>query len=189
MSAGVVFTIGSAIQAGAVNVPMIFAGRAIAGIAIGILTMVVPLYMAEVSLPEIRGGIVVLQQLAITPGILFSVWIDYGTNYISGTRCTPDMPFTGRTSASPSFDPQTDVCPQGCTGQSDASWRVPFSLQILPGLLLGIGMFFFPESPRWLVKQDRNDEAIVTLSKLRRQPPDDPVLLAEYVEIRAEVAF
>ncbi|TVY76163.1 MFS glucose transporter mfs1 [Lachnellula suecica] len=189
ISAVVVFLIGSAIQAGAVNVPMIFAGRAIVGIAIGILTMVVPLYMAEVSLPEIRGGIVVLQQLAITLGILFSFWIDYGTNYIGGTRCAPDIPFTGGTSSTPTFDPRTDVGPQGCTGQSDASWRIPFSLQILPGLLLGIGMFFFPESPRWLVKQDRDDEAIVILAKLRRQPPDHPVLLAEYVEIRAEAAF
>jgi len=145
--------------------------------------------MAEVSLPEIRGGIVVLQQLAITLGILFSFWIDYGTNYIGGTRCAPDIPFTGGTSASRTFDPRTDVGPNGCTGQSDASWRIPFALQILPGLLLGIGMIFFPESPRWLVKQDRDDEAIVTLSKLRRQPPDDPVLLAEYVEIRAEAQF
>lgn len=62
MMAIVIFTIGSAIQAGGVSVAMIFVGRAIAGLAIGVLTMVVPLYMAEVSLPEIRGGLVVLQQ-------------------------------------------------------------------------------------------------------------------------------
>jgi len=37
------------------------------------------------------------------------------------------------------------------------------------------------------MKQDRDDEAIVVLSKLRRLNPDDPLLLAEYVEIRAEV--
>lgn len=141
--------------------------------------MVVPLYISEISIPEIRGALVVLQQLAITLGILFSFWIDYGTNYIGGTRCAPDMPFSGGTSAKPSFDPRVDVGPQCCTGQSDASWRIPFSFQILPGLLLGIRMFFFPESPRWLVKQDRGDEAIITLGKLRRQPPDDPVLLAE----------
>ena len=41
-----------------------------------------------------------------------------------------------------------DVGPGGCTGQSNASWRIPFALQIIPGLALGIGMFFFPESPR-----------------------------------------
>ena len=41
---------------------MIFAGRAVAGLAVGMLTMVVPLYISEVSIPEIRGGLVVVQQ-------------------------------------------------------------------------------------------------------------------------------
>lgn len=67
----VVFVIGSAIQCGAVNIPMLFAGlhpfpdisntfpqttahtptgRAIAGVAVGQLTMVVPLYISEVHI-------------------------------------------------------------------------------------------------------------------------------------------
>lgn len=58
----VVFVIGSVIQCAAMDIPMLFAGRAIAGLAIGQLTMVVPLYISEVSIPEIRGGLVVLQQ-------------------------------------------------------------------------------------------------------------------------------
>jgi MFS family permease len=58
----VIFTIGSVIQCAAMNTPMLFAGRAIAGLAIGQLTMVVPLYISEVSIPEIRGGLVVVQQ-------------------------------------------------------------------------------------------------------------------------------
>jgi hypothetical protein len=81
-------------------------------------------------------------------GILFSFWIDYGTHYIGGTRCAPNIPYTGGTTAAPTFDPTKDVGPHGCTGQSDAAWRIPFALQILPGLILGIGMIFFPESPR-----------------------------------------
>jgi hypothetical protein len=86
--------------------------------------------------------------VAITVGILFSYWIDYGTHYIGGARCAPNIPYTGGTSSDRTFDPRKDVGPGGCTGQSDASWRIPFALQILPGLILGIGMFFFPESPR-----------------------------------------
>lgn len=39
------------------------------------------------------------------------------------------------------------------------------------------------------MKQDRDDEAIVVLSRLRRLAPDDQLLLAEYVEIRAEVVI
>ncbi len=37
-------------------------GRCIAGLSVGMLTMIVPMYMSEVSTPEIRGTLVVLQQ-------------------------------------------------------------------------------------------------------------------------------
>lgn len=62
MIAVVIFTAGSAVQAGAVNVIMLFVGRAVAGLAVGMLTMVIPLYISEVSEPSIRGALVVLQQ-------------------------------------------------------------------------------------------------------------------------------
>ncbi|GLB10242.1 hypothetical protein AtubIFM57258_006644 [Aspergillus tubingensis] len=184
----VVFVIGSAIQCGAVNIPMLFAGRAIAGVAVGQLTMVVPLYISEVSIPEIRGGLVVLQQLSVTIGILISYWIDYGTNYIGGTRCAPNIPYTGGTASSPSFDPYTDIPKDGiCTGQSEASWRLPLAIQIIPALTLGIGMLFFPDSPRWLLMQERDDEALRALSRLRRQATSNPDLTNEYLEIKASI--
>ena len=47
----VIFTIGSAIQAGDISIGMIFCGRTIAGFSVGMLTMVVPCYMSEVSIP------------------------------------------------------------------------------------------------------------------------------------------
>lgn len=72
MLAVTIFVAGSAIQAGAINIPMLFVGRAIAGLAVGMMTMVIPLYISEVSLPDVRGGLVVLQQLSITIGILIS---------------------------------------------------------------------------------------------------------------------
>ncbi|CAG8265499.1 unnamed protein product [Penicillium salamii] len=183
----VVFTIGSVIQCAAVNIPMLFAGRAIAGLAVGQMTMVVPLYISEVSIPEIRGGLVVVQQLSVTLGILFSYWIDYGTNYIGGTRCAPDIPYSGGTPVKPVFDPYHDVPVGGCTGQSEASWRFPLALQILPAVILGVGMLFFPDSPRWLLMKERDDESITALSKLRRQSRDSPVLLNEYLEIKASI--
>lgn len=38
------------------------------------------------------------------------------------------------------FDPYNDVPPGGCDGQSDATWVVPLALQIIPALVLAIGM-------------------------------------------------
>ncbi|KAJ5692397.1 hypothetical protein N7462_001820 [Penicillium macrosclerotiorum] len=183
----IIFVIGSAIQCGAVDIPMIFAGRAIAGLAVGMLTMVIPLYISEVSVPEIRGGLVVVQQLSITLGILISYWIDYGANYIGGTRCAPNVLYTGGTASKRTFDPYHDVPVEGCNGQSEASWRLPLAFQIAPAIILGIGMLFFPDSPRWLLMKERDNESIAALSRLRRQSCDSPALQNEFLEIRASI--
>lgn len=74
--ANVVFLIGSILQAAAKNVLMIFFGRFFAGVSIGMLAMVTPLYLSELSPPEIRGALVTLQQFAITIGILVAFWLE-----------------------------------------------------------------------------------------------------------------
>lgn len=125
--------------------------------------------------------------VSITIGILISYWIDYGTNYIGGPRCAPNVPYTGGTPDSPKFNPYHDVPPGGCTGQSEAAWRLPFALQIAPALILGVGMLFFPDSPRWLLMKERDDAALGSLSKLRRKSRDNPTLVNEYLEIKASI--
>jgi MFS family permease len=201
----VIFTIGSALQASAINIPMAFAGmleilfrrhvtnfglgRGIAGFAVGMLTMIVPMYMSEVSTAGIRGTLVVLQQLSITLGILVSYWLEYGTQYIGGTRCAPDIPYTGGTPSDRTFHPRNDVGPNGCTGQKDAAWRVPLALQIFPALVLGIGMLFFPESPRYYCMRDNDQAGISALARVRRTNPDDETIKKEYLAIKAEVMF
>jgi MFS family permease len=185
----VIFLVGSAVQAGAVNTAMIFVGRSITGFPIGMLTMVVPQYIAETSIPAVRGTLVVLQQLSITLGILVSYWLEYGTHYIGGTRCDPSTPYSGGSASFRTFDPYHDVGPKGCTGQSDASWRVPFALQILPAMVLGIGICFFPESPRFWLMTGKEDKAVAALSKIRRLQPADQGLRNEFLAIKAEVLF
>ncbi|EED13841.1 MFS sugar transporter, putative [Talaromyces stipitatus ATCC 10500] len=185
----VIFIVGSTVQCGAMNIPMLFAGRAVAGLAIGQLTQIVPLFISEISVPEVRGSLVVLQQLSITIGILISFWIDYGSNYIGGTRCAPSIPYTGGPPSKRTFNPYTDIpANKKCTNQSEASWRLPFALQIIPALALGVGMLFFPDSPRWLLMHERDDDAIETLCKLRRRASrDDPEVIKEYLEIKAQI--
>ncbi|KAF9873984.1 MFS monosaccharide transporter [Colletotrichum karsti] len=82
MVAVVVFTIGSAIQTSALNYDMLVGGRFIGGLGIGMLSMVVPLYISEISPPEIRGSLLVFEQLSIVVGIVVSFWITYGTKSI-----------------------------------------------------------------------------------------------------------
>jgi MFS transporter, SP family, galactose:H+ symporter len=49
----------------------------------------------------------------------------------------------------------------------DGSWRWMFGIGLIPALLLSIGMFFLPESPRWLMKQNLMNQAIDNLKRLR----------------------
>lgn len=85
MIAVAVFCLGSALQAGAQNEDYLFAGRFIAGVAIGALSHVVPMYQSEVAPPEIRGSLVSLQQFAITVGILVAFWLDYGFHFLGAS--------------------------------------------------------------------------------------------------------
>lgn len=67
----VLFMMGTAVQAGANHdIACFYAGRWFAGMAVGALSMLVPMFNAELAPPGIRGSLVALQQLAITFGTL-----------------------------------------------------------------------------------------------------------------------
>lgn len=51
----------------------LFGGRAVAGLAVGALTHVVPMYLAEISSANVRGSLVALQQLSITIGVILII--------------------------------------------------------------------------------------------------------------------
>jgi MFS family permease len=106
---------------------MIFVGRFIAGISIGMLSMAVPLYLGELAPPNIRGSLIALQQLGITVGIMVAFWLDYGTQNIGGTG----------------------------DGLSQIAWRLSLALQCLPSAILAAGTLFLPYSPRWLMTKGK----------------------------------
>ncbi|POS70081.1 hypothetical protein DHEL01_v211526 [Diaporthe helianthi] len=82
MVAVVIFCIGSALQTAAVDYGMLVGGRFIGGLGIGMLSMVVPVYISEISPPEIRGSLLVFEELSIVFGIVVAFWITYGTRVI-----------------------------------------------------------------------------------------------------------
>jgi hypothetical protein len=60
---------------------------------------------------------------------------------------------------------------RGCVAVAGSlSWRIPLGLQLFPGIILGLGTFALPASPRLLVLQGRREEALVSLAKLRLRP-------------------
>ncbi|KAK6088361.1 hypothetical protein SCUP234_00849 [Seiridium cupressi] len=70
-------------------------------------------------------------------------------------------------------------------GNSAVRWRFPIAFQILPLLVLLAAVWFFPESPRWLVKAGRDEEARYILRRLRGSTGDDAKRAElEYQDIR-----
>ncbi|KIX08811.1 uncharacterized protein Z518_03468 [Rhinocladiella mackenziei CBS 650.93] len=79
-----IFVVGSTLQTAAQDYAMLIVGRLIGGIGVGMLSMVVPMYIAEVSPPEIRGTLLVLEEFSIVFGIICAYWLTFGTRYIGG---------------------------------------------------------------------------------------------------------
>jgi MFS family permease len=81
--AAIIFIIGGVLQTAAVNYAMLTFARFFGGLGVGMLSMVAPLYISEISPPEIRGTLLVLEELSIVTGIVIAFWTTYGTLNIS----------------------------------------------------------------------------------------------------------
>ncbi|KAG8812375.1 hypothetical protein FRC17_002048, partial [Serendipita sp. 399] len=70
-------------------------------------------------------------------------------------------------------------------------WRVPCLLQAVPALLLGVGVLFIPNSPRWLVAKGRDGEAIEFLARYHAKNgrERDPIVYFTYSQIREALAL
>ncbi|EPQ29075.1 uncharacterized protein PFL1_03364 [Pseudozyma flocculosa PF-1] len=74
--------------------------------------------------------------------------------------------------------------------ESDISWRLPLSLQAVIGLTLALGSLLLPESPRWLLDRDRDEEGMRVLADLHgKGDPNDPKAKLEFREIKENVIY
>ena len=68
-------------------------------------------------------------------------------------------------------------------------YRIPVAVQFAWAIILITGMIMLPETPRFLIKQDRHEEALKSLARLRRMDVNDPAVVAELSEIQANHEF
>jgi sugar porter (SP) family MFS transporter len=120
--------------------------RMLGGAAIGLASGLSPLYIAEVAPASMRGRLVSVNQLTIVIGILLAQLVNW-----SLVRHLP----VGATN---------DFIASSWFGQM--SWRWMFGLTAIPSVLFFIGMVVVPESPRWLMKNQRPAEARAILAKI-----------------------
>lgn len=72
-------------------------------------------------------------------------------------------------------------------GESEVAWRFPLAFQILFAIVIFFSILHLPESPRWLVMQNREEEALEILEALNEKPRDDPFIVNEIIAIRETV--
>jgi MFS family permease len=77
-----VFFIGGALQTLATSMPMMMAGRFVAGFGVGALSTIVPVYQSEISPPHNRGKLACIEFTGNIVGYATSVWVDYGCGFI-----------------------------------------------------------------------------------------------------------
>ncbi|KAL8826872.1 MAG: hypothetical protein Q9170_007236 [Blastenia crenularia] len=165
MIGAVIWWIGSTIICASQNVGMLVAGRVINGFCVGICSAQVPVYISELAPPSKRGRLVGAQQWAITWVLDLEESEKYTLTVLS-------------ISYGASFVDGT------------AAFRIPWGLQMIPAIGLFCAMFFLPESPRWLARQDRWEEAHAVLTLVHSKgDPDSPFVRRELEEIREMVEF
>jgi SP family galactose:H+ symporter-like MFS transporter len=136
LASAIIFAIGALWSGFAPSAPMLLVARFFLGIAIGVSSFAVPLYIAEISPTKTRGTLVSMFQLLITVGIMAS--------YLS------DSIFTV-----PDGDPAYITC-----------WRPMFYVGVIPAAIMLIGMIFLPETPRWLISKGHEEKCRQVLEKV-----------------------
>lgn len=111
--------------------------RIIGGIGVGLASMLSPMYIAEVSPPEIRGKLVSWNQFAI----IFGMLVVYFVNYIIALQGNEDW-------------------------LNHTGWRWMFASEIIPAGLFLVLLFFVPETPRYLVINNQIQKAYEVLERV-----------------------
>lgn len=144
--------------------------RLIGGVGVGITSVVAPIYISELTLPENRGKMVSIYQLSITLGILLAFLIDW-------------MVLSNAGDAAGIISNESNSFWQWMFVEE--LWRGMFGTEIPIALMFFILLFFTPESPRWLITKKRNEEAMQIMIKVGGQDQAQKEM-AEIVELKHE---
>lgn len=119
--------------------------RIIGGLAVGAASILAPAYISEIAPPSIRGSLATLQQLMI----VFGLFMAFVSNY-----------FIASAAGSPS-----DLLWYGFD-----AWQWMYWVEIFPASIFLLSLLFIPESPRYLVAADKEDEARDVINALSTAP-------------------
>ncbi|KAE8673862.1 Inositol transporter 1 [Hibiscus syriacus] len=139
--ADVVFTAGAVVMAAAPDPYVLILGRFFVGLGVGIASLTAPIYIAEASPSEVRGGLVSTNVLMITGGQFLSYLVNLAFTEF-WRHHIPDK--------------------YGVKG----TWRWMLGVSAIPAVIQFFLMLCMPESPRWLFMKNEKDKAIAVLSNI-----------------------
>ena len=142
----VLFTVSAAGCAISLGFNQLVIYRIIGGLGIGMVSIVCPLYISEISPASHRGRMVSLYQLAITVGFLGAYLVNY---YLLNF--------------SMDFSSNNQLINKILGAEI---WRGMLGAESIPALIFFIIILFIPESPRWLLTKGQDSAAINTFSKI-----------------------
>lgn len=131
------------------NAIVMIISRALLGLAVGGVSVIVPTYLSEFSTPEIRGRFVAQNELMIVVGQLLA----FVVNAILGNVFT----------------------------SVNSIWRYMLGFCVIPAIVLFVGLYFVPESPRWLLMKNHYGTAEKVLETVR---PDKKFIATEIKEVK-----
>src|SRR5271170_4580263 len=126
----------------------LFLGRLLQGISGGLVGMVVPLYLAECLSAQDRGKGTGAFQWLLTLGIFLAALIGIYYSYRVAALVA-------------------STTPAALLSVKDQAWRRIFWMSMPPGILFLAGSLFVAESPRWLFRRGRKDQALKALLRSR----------------------
>jgi len=142
-TAAILFTVSAVASAIAPDYATLVIARMLGGFGVGTALIIAPMYIAEIAPAALRGRMVSLNQLNIVIGIS----VAYFSNYLilSLGQSGPDWAQSLRL--------------------GDWNWRWMLGVEALPAIVYFLGLFFVPESPRWLVMRGKSEKALAILER------------------------
>ncbi|KAJ4358318.1 uncharacterized protein N0V89_002900 [Didymosphaeria variabile] len=154
---GCIYLLGCAFQE-VPNLPLFYAGRFLAGVAIGSMSAGAPQFLAENSPKAIRGSMTCLYNLMIITALSLAFWINYGVSKWKNVKVT-----------------------------DYTQWQLSLGIQLIPGFFMVCMLWWVLETPRALIARGKRDDGLKNLMRLRKLPEDHPYLQQEYMEVCAQV--
>lgn len=141
--AAVLYAISAISSAIAPTFLILVIARMIGGLGVGASLILAPMYIAEISPPEMRGRMVSFNQLNIVIGISAAFFTNFLILQLG--QSTEDWALALKF--------------------GEYNWRWMLGLETLPAVLYFVGLYFVPKSPRWQIMVGKTDDARVTFEK------------------------